>query len=223
MPELSDYLGLLPSANSTKEDFLAVLTALLEPGVDEQNTLASYVAKYDVEQAVGVQLDVVGQWVGFGRRVLAPIEGVYFSLDLPDVGLDQGVWWGPNDPLESLVSLDDETYRLMLLAKIASNYWDGSREQLQSIFQQFFLVSPGTFCFVIDNYDMTMTIGLSGVIPGAIFQKLFLKTHVPLPPAAVGANVIVTTVTGTPIFGFDIDNDYLGGLDHGAWYASVEV
>lgn len=219
--ELSEYLGLLPSANADKPNFLGVLSTLLQPFVDLQNVVAEMPQKYDVEAAVGVQLDVVGQWIGFGRRVVAPIEGVYFSLDEQGIGLDQGVWWQPGDPLTHLVELDDETFRLMLLAKIASNYWDGSLEQLQAIFAKFFAASPGTFVFVVDNFDMTMTVGISGVIPGAIMQRLFLNTQIPFPPAAVGSNVIVTTQSGAPIFGFDIDNNYIGGLDHGAWSAAV--
>lgn len=221
MPELTDYTELLPSANADKPNFLAVLAAFLQPFVDEQNTLASIVDKYDLDTAVGVQLDVVGQWVGFGRRVAVPLAGVYFALDASDVGLDQGVWWQPGDSLSELVSLDDETYRLMLKTKIAANYWDGSLTQLQEIFASFFAVSPGTFSFVVDNFNMTMTIGISGVVPGLIFQTLFLNTHVPFPPAAVLSNVVITSQDGAPIFGLDIDNDYIGGLDHGAWAVAV--
>lgn len=218
---VDQYLSLLPSANADKPDFLAVLEAVLQPIVECGNTIGGMERTYDVDTAGGVQLDVVGQWVGFQRNVVAPIEGVYFSLDIDSVGLDQGVWWGPGDPLTEIVSLPDDVYRTMLLAKIGANYWDGSLEQLQGLFAQFFAASPGTYAFVIDNFDMTMTIGISGVIPGVIYQRLFLNTQVPFPPAAVGSNVIITTEDGAPIFGLDSDTPYLGGLDHGAWHTAV--
>lgn len=221
MAELSNYINLLPSANDDKPNFLAVLSALLQPFVDEQNVVASLIEKYDLDTAVGTQLDVVGQWVGFGRSVLSPLAGVYFSLDTEDVGFDQGVWWEPDNPLTVLVDLDDDTYRLMLRAKIASNYWDGSLQQLQQIFAEFFLVSPGTYVFVIDNFNMTMTVGISGAIPGRIYQLLFLNTHVPFPPAAVLSDVVVTTEYGAPLFGFDVENNYIGGFDSGAWGVAV--
>lgn len=223
MPDtIESYLSLLPSANDDKPDFLALLRAFLQPFVDEQGTLGGVVGKYDLDAAVGAQLDVVGQWVGLARRVESPIEGVYFSFDLPNIGFDQGLWWTPADPLTELITLDDTTYRLLLRAKIASNYWDGSLAQLALIFRQFFAVSEGTVVFVIDNFDMTMTIAIAGVIPGAIFQRLFLRTHVPFPPAAVGSNVIITSEDGAPLFGFDIENEYIGGFDSGAWAVPVE-
>ena len=218
---LSDYTDLLPSANADKPDFFAVLEAILSPFIDIQDTLQSLPQKYDVEEAVGAQLDVVGQWIGFGRQVLAPIEGVYLSLGIEGLGLGQGGWLRPGDPTEGLVSLDDPTYRLMLFAKIAANYWDGSRAQLQEIFATFFQVSPGTYSFVVDGFDMTMTLGLSGKIPGAIFQQLFLRTGVPFPPAAVLSKTVVTTVDEAPILGLGVDNNYIGGLGRGAWGASL--
>lgn len=219
--DIDKYLNLLPSANDDKPDFIDTITAVLQPFVDGQNVVESLIAKYDLDTAEGMQLDVVGQWVGFGRNVLAPLVGVYFAFDEEGVGFDQGVWFTSGDPTEGLVSLDDPTYRIMLKAKISSNYWDGSLAQLQQIFADFFAVSPGTYAFVIDNFDMTMTIGISGVIPGIIFQSLFLRTQIPLPPAAVQSNVLITTEDGAPIFGFDMDNEYIGGFDHGAW--SVQV
>lgn len=221
MATLEDYTNLLPGANADKPDFLAALEAVLQPFVDLQATLESLPAKYDVESAVGSQLDVCGQWIGFGRRVSSPIAGVYFSLDEPSVGLDEGVWFGPGQPVNELVMLDDDTYRLMLFAKIAANYWDGSLAQLQEIFATFFAVSPGTRSFVVDNFDMTMTLAIAGTIPGAIFQQLFLSTKIPFPPAAVLSNVIITTEDGAPIFGLDVNNAYVGGLDVGAWSEAV--
>lgn len=222
MTTLSTYLDKLPAFNRDKPNFVAVLTTLLQPLVDERDSIEALIAKYDVEAAEGAQLDVIGQWVGFGRRVRIPLEGVYFSLDIEGLGLDQGVWLGPEDPETVLAELPDDVYRAVLLAKIAANYWDGTREELQAICTQFFqTASPTARVFVIDNFDMTMTVGIAGAIPGTVFMRIFLDLHVPMPPAAVGSNLIVTTEDGTPIFGFDIENDYVSGFDSGAWSAPV--
>lgn len=221
--DVSTYIDLLPSANADKPNFIATLEALLEPLAETRQAVAELVTKYDVDAAVGVQLDVTGQWVGFGRRVESPIQGVFFSFDIENVGFDQGIWWQTGEPLTELVTLDDGTYRLMLQAKILANYWDGSLADLQTIFAQFFAASPGTRAFVIDNFDMTLTLAIAGTIPSAILQRLFLSTHVPFPPAAVGTNVIITSADGAPLFGFDIDNDYIGGFDRGAWSIPVTL
>jgi hypothetical protein len=88
--------------------------------------LSSFIPKFDLDQAAGDQLDIIGLWVGVGRRVKTPPIGVYFSLDIVSVGFDQGVWQGPFDPSMGITLLDDDTYRLLIRAKIGANHWDGT-------------------------------------------------------------------------------------------------
>ncbi len=216
MASINDYIDLVPVANSDKPNFLAVLAAALTPFVDGQNALNEMPTDFDIDVAIGAQLDVVGQWVGFSRRVSVPIEGVYFSFDIAGVGLDDGVWLGPGDPIDGLTSLDDATYRLMLKIKVRANHWDGSLEQAQDIFSG--IVSSGALLFVVDNFDMSMTIGVAGVVPSALFIALLQQSLPWLRPETVELDlIIVTSVSGTPIFGFDIENDFISGLDVGAW------
>ncbi|MGC7970039.1 DUF2612 domain-containing protein, partial [Salmonella enterica] len=68
---------------------------------------------FDLDQAIGVQLDAVGEWVGISRNITVPLAGVYFSFDIAGLGFDQGVWKGPFDPDTGLTTLDDDTYRLL--------------------------------------------------------------------------------------------------------------
>ena len=214
MTALNDYLDLITSEHRNQPNFTAVMTAILQPFVDEQNLELLIPALYDLDAAVGAQLDVVGQWVGFSRKLQVPISGVYFSLDDAALGLDQGVLQQPFDPVTGLVLLDDGTYRLMLYAKIAANIWDGSLAQANAILARIFVTSPGTLVFVQDNFDMTMSVGLAGMIPSTLFQQLLLQF--PLRPAAVLENIYVTSVDGAPIFGLDVENGYISGLDVGA-------
>lgn len=218
MSDITDYLDLVPSANQSKPKFIAMLTVIAQTFVDNINLCNSIPSKYDIDDAVGTQLDVVGQWVGLSRRLNVPISGVYFSFDIDGVGFDEGVWKGPFDPDEGLVSLDDDTYRLMLYIKIAANNWDGSLAQAQEILARIFATSPGTMLFIQDNFDMTMTVGLSGVVPNALFTALLVGGYITLRPAGVLIDeIIVTSVSGDPIFGFDADNSYIAGFDEGAW------
>lgn len=218
MPTLQEYLDLLPAENDDKPNFLAVLTAILQGLVDTNNQILTlYGDKFDLDTAVGQQLDFVGQWVGLPRQLYVPISGVYFSFDTEGVGFDQGVWLGPFDNPSQLVYLDDETYRQMLILQIAANHWDGSLAQAQEILRRLFSPSTGTFIFVQDNFDMTMTVGIGGTIPSELFLQLVVSGYFTLRPAAVGVNYVVTTVDGDSLFGFDNDNDYIRGFDEGAW------
>lgn len=216
MASIDDYLSLVPSANAGQPDFMAMVRVLVEPFVDIQNTLADLPDDFDIDEAVGPQLDAVGVRVGLSRDLTVPITGVYFSLDIAGVGLDQGVIQGPFDPIDGLVSIDDETYRLFLKIKVAANSWDGSFGQLNDILGS--VAGTGTTIFAQDNFDMSYTVGVSGIVPSALFVALLRQTNDWLRPMTVNVNLIfVTSISGSPIFGLDVENNYISGLDVGAW------
>lgn len=126
MAQLTDYTDLVTSEHSDKPRFMATLSAVAQCFVDLQNGLIDIPDEFDLDNAVGVQLDAVGLWVGISRKVNTPLAGVYFSFDTSGLGFDQGVWQGPFDPTTGVTSLDDDTYRLLLRAKIGANHWDGT-------------------------------------------------------------------------------------------------
>jgi hypothetical protein len=212
---LSDYAGLLPSANASQPKFVAALSAALQPFVEVQNTLLGMPADFDIDNALGPQLDAVGERVGLSRQVSVPIAGVYFSLDTSGVGLDQGVLRGPFDPAEGLTSLDDETYRLILKIKVKANSWDGSLAQAQQMLAA--VASAGTNLFMQDMFDMSAIIGVSGTVPSKLFVSILKQMKDWLRPSAVNlSTVFVTSLSGTPILGLDMQNAYVSGLDTGA-------
>ncbi|WP_011298562.1 DUF2612 domain-containing protein [Cupriavidus necator] len=216
MADLTDYTGLITSRHNQRPKFMAVVEALANPMVALQNLLGAMPDAFDLDQAVGVQLDAVGLWVGIGRRVATPLTGVYFSFDTPGVGFDQGNWKGPFDPDTGMTLLDDDTYRLVLRAKIGANHWDGTLEATAAILNSIF--NGDTYVFIQDNQDMSMTIGVAGKVPSAVFLALLEGGYIPLKPEGVRINyVIVTSVDGSPIFGFDMDNSLVAGFDTGAW------
>lgn len=125
MTDASKYTGLITSQHANKPKFMAMVDGVAQPFVDLQAVLANIPASYDLDNAIGDQLDVVGEWVGIGRNISTPLS-VYFSLDTSGLGFDQGSWQGPYDPSTGLISLDDDTYRLLIRAKIGANSWDGT-------------------------------------------------------------------------------------------------
>lgn len=65
---------------------------------------------------------------------------------------------------------------------------------------------------------MSMTIGIAGKVPSAVFLALLAGRYIPLKPEGVRvAYTIVTSVDGAPLFGFEMDNDRVAGLDTGVW------
>lgn len=216
MADISQYTGLITSEHNQKPKFMAVVEALAGTMVDQQNLLASMPGKFDLDNAVGDQLDTIGIWVGISRDVPVPLIGIYFSFDTDGIGFDQGSWKGPFDPDAGLTRLDDDTYRLVIRAKIGANHWDGTLGASKSILDSIF--GGGTFVFIQDNQDMSMTVAIAGAIPSAVFLSLLKNGVIPLKPEGVRIDVVVvTTVDGAPIFGFDTENELVAGFDVGAW------
>lgn len=221
MASTDNYTGLITSQYRDKPKYMAMIEATAQPLVDTMNLLASMPGKFDLDLAVGDQQDAVGEWVGISREVATPLAGVYFAFDTDGVGFDQGVWKGPYDPDSGVTSLDDETYRLLMRAKIGANRWDGTLSGSAAILAAIF--TGDTHVFIEDNQDMTMTIGVSGQIPSALFLALLSGGYIPIKPATVGVDVtVVTSVDGAPIFGFDMDNEFVAGFDVGAWATPLQ-
>jgi hypothetical protein len=216
MVDVSRYIGLITSEHADKPKFNAMVSAVAQCFVDQQNALGSFIPSFDLDQAIGDQLDIIGEWVGISRRVSTPLAGVYFSFDIAGVGFDQGVWQGPFDPSTGITLLDDETYRALIRAKIGANHWDGTLGSSASILDQIF--NSGTHVLIQDNQDMTMTIGVSGTIPSAILLALLKGGYIPLKPEGVLVNgYVVTSSNGGSIFGFDMSGPYVSGWDTGSW------
>lgn len=214
MATVSDYVNLIPSANGAQPNFVASVSAALQPFADIQTALAGMLGNYDLDTATGASLDVIGQWVGVPRQLATPVSGIFFSFDDATVGFDRGVWFGPGDSTTGRTALDDETYRLFIRLKIACNNWDGSLGGAQQILNA--LSTGGTFVFLQDNFDMSMQIGVSGVVPSVLFVSILQQAKAWLKPAGVALDrVAVTSVSGTACFGFDMNNSYVAGFDSG--------
>lgn len=215
MAELSDYTRLIASQHRKRPKFMAMLEAVLQPIVDAGNAAKSLTDAFDLDLAIGAQLDIIGLWVGISRNVKTPLTGVYFAFDTDAVGFDEGVWQGPYDPDSGLVSLDDETYRILIRAKIAANKWDGTLGQSREILDLVF--NGESYVYLEDNQDMSMTVGVSGKRPSALFLALLTGGYIPIKPATVRIDYYVVTSNDGPVFGFDVENEYIAGFDHGSW------
>ena len=225
--QLADYLGLVTPYHSTRPKYMNMVAALLQPLVDAQAFLATLTADFDLDTAVGVQLDMVGQWIGRSRYLQLPLTGVYFTLyrnsaavPVPPLrdGMDQGVWMGPYDPTAGIVAMPDDVYRKVLQLQAIANSWDGTLASIQAAFDRIF---PGVV--VQDKGDTSGGLmAMDVLIPGIEMSSLLLgvlEQDFPIKPSGVLLNIIESTVLTTAIFGFDLDatGSPIRGFDHGSW------
>lgn len=167
----TDYTELVTSQHR-KPRFLAYVAMMTEALGKIQDVAASLKEAFNVDVAVGQQLDIIGLWVGVTRRLEIPLASSFFSFNTAGLGFNQGVWFTPFTPSTGLVFLDDETYRLVIKAMILANRWDGTLRQYQIILQEAF---PDHVVWAVDNTDRTLTIHATGnpmtAIQSAILQS----------------------------------------------------
>ncbi len=222
---MSTYTDLITNYHAGKSKFVAHVDLCTRPVTDASASLQSLIAAFDIDSAVGVQLDVLGEWIGRTRIVSQPISGVYFSFDTNGLGWDQGIWQGPYDPDAGYTSLSDDTYRIVLKAKIAINNWNGQNDTLPPILETA-LEGSGLKMQIVDNQDMTISVW---VFPEEDISQVSLELiaairqgYLTVKAAGVWAGDIQTPSIETPsvgnrFFGFDMDNEYIAGFDDGAW------
>ncbi|MFS7219882.1 DUF2612 domain-containing protein [Rahnella inusitata] len=222
---MSKYTDLITNYHSQKPLFVNHIDLITRPLTDASNVMTSLITEFDIDEAIGVQLDILGKWIGRTRVVSQPISGIYFSFDTDGLGFDQGVWQGPYDPDAGFTNLSDETYRIILKAKIAINHWNGTNETLPEILDTA-LAGSGLTMQIVDNQDMTISVW---VFPETDISDVSLELiasirqgYLTVKAAGVWAGDIETPSVETPsvgnkFFGFDIDNDYIAGFDSGAW------
>ena len=85
-----DYLlDLVTSEHNQRPRYMGTVALSVEPYIDGSNIAYSYRTLFDLDTAVGEQLDFVGQWVGITRYIVEPLD-VFFTLDDENLGFDFG-------------------------------------------------------------------------------------------------------------------------------------
>jgi hypothetical protein len=215
--DIAPYLSLITSEHADKPNYLTFVATFLQPVADIIAQIKAIPALFDLDTAVGEQLDFIGQWVGRSRYLTTALPNVYFSFDTAGLGFDQAVWQGPFDPTTGLTALPDDSYRTLLRATIAANQWDGTIPGAYNAWNVVFS-GTGTQILIQDNGDMTMLFGLVGTVPDAVTKALLTGGYLALKPAGVRiTGYYVSSAPGTPLFGFDADTSVIGGFDVGSW------
>ncbi|MCL1939527.1 MAG: DUF2612 domain-containing protein [Desulfovibrionaceae bacterium] len=207
---VDDYLKLIPSQHRNKPLYMATVEALLRPVDGIADALETLRTAFDLDTAVGRQLDAVGVRVGRTRHLHTPLTGVYFSWNTEDVGWNEGVWKGLHDPESGLLSLSDDIYRMLLKAKVAANRWDGTTPGAYEAWEVAF-ADLGSIIMIQDNQDMSMVIGVAGMPLNAVFEQLLLQQYIPLKPDGVRIKWYAITPDGGPLFAWNCDSPALAG------------
>jgi hypothetical protein len=188
------YTGLIISEHVNKPKFAQVV-ALLGGALDDIVQVAKSIpAAYDIDNAIGAQLDVIGEWVGRPRVVEDILSIEFFGFQDDGAALQFGELINPSiggrfyerfENFASSSTLADPEYRTILKAKIVRNQWDGTTSGLESALEYVF----GVPCAIVDTGSLSLTIYVGR--PITAIEKTLLSTFDLLPrPAGVAIQAI---------------------------------
>lgn len=218
MKTVDDYLELVTMFHRQRPKYMATLAATLQPIVDAYNFIESIPSYFDLDTAIGVQLDVVGQWINLARKIEVPLPDPWFTFGDYKRGWGVGIWFQPFDYDYLATFLDDETYRSILHARILANQWDDGVLGIRTILESFLTHADENIELIVDDKQtMEVVVAMTNYIPSSLFLEIFRGSYLPLSPSGVRAYHLVTSVQATQIFGWGLDNNKIGGFGTGAW------
>lgn len=209
-----DYTKLIVPQHADKPHLRALITTLCEPFADIMTANELARDAFDIDSAVGAQLDILGHWIGLSRDLVVPITSpIYFSFDTPGLGFDEGYFAGRFDVTDTTIRMDDDTYRIALKGKIASNAWDGQNATHHEIALHA-LESLGLSVSVVDNQDMSYFLIIRTATPPVIVE--LVRQHI-IPPKPAGVRLLGIFYGGFPYFAMDHDDAVFAGFDEGSF------
>ena len=162
---IDKYLDNITSQHRDKPKLIAWLSSSLNI-IDHAYIMTKNMDNdFDLDNAIGKQLDILGQIIGRKRTLtFQPLNG--------------------HNPV-----LDDETYKLVLKAKVAMNMWDGKIESAYEIWNNIF---NDIGLQLQDNQDMSLTAYITGYV-NQIRQDLIQHGYIVPKPEGVRINYIGRT------------------------------
>lgn len=191
---IDSYVNSITSEHRDKPNFIAWLSSNLNIIDGVYNLLSDMDSNFDIDNAIGVQLDVLGIIAGRSRTLnFQPMNGY--------------------DPV-----LGDADYRLVLKAKIAMNNWQGTIPQMYEIWANIF---DDIELELADNQDMSFTAYILGYV-NQVRQSLIQNQYiVPKPEGVAVTYVGKSPVPFAPYSGMIVSSGGSGTINMS--YSPLEI
>lgn len=157
------YAKLITSEHNQKPKYMALVSFLCSVMGDIAQATAAIPAAFDLDLAVGNQLDIIGLWVGQPRVIQSILLTGFFGFaddvealpfgELTDSSKG-GRWYELNEPSTGTATLGDSAYRTLLKARIIRNQSDGTEPEIAASLLDIF----GVPCQVADLGTLSLAI-----------------------------------------------------------------
>lgn len=203
-PNASLYDVLITSEHNQKPNFMSVVDLIVGAAADAVIATQSIIPAFNLDTAVGSQLDILGQWIGQSRNIPNVLVIGFFgfsevSTGNPD-GLQEpfgeltnpsigGIWYNIGQANSGTAVLNDIAYLTILKAKIVKNQWDGTLSGIEAALEYIL----GVACSVADNGTLNLTINVP--LPVTPLEEALLDSLDLLPRPA---GVRISSITFAP-------------------------
>lgn len=193
MKTIAEYLLHVTSQYQNSPKFLEWLSIPLKICEDIHKCAKEMPSEFEIDNASGVQLDIIGQYLGQSR--ILPFE--------------------PTDG--SSAYLDDPLYKKVLKLKTITNYWDGS---LHSIHKTWKTILNESTLRITDNMDMSASIELGGTMTSLLKDMVWNDMVLPR-PEGVRYFLPEAEPETSAEFGYDMDTEFIKGYDLSHWRGAM--
>lgn len=148
----------------------------------------------DIDTAVGVQLDIIGEILGCNRNIYGlNLDTKFFSFEKPNAygysdkdALSEGYWKNYNNSTGTAYSLPDGVYRTLLKFKAIYNVRRGSMQFMDDMYFRIF----GSEVDMVNNHDLTVTYNIPSTHSVAVEAAIYLNYLEP--PLGIGYTINYT-------------------------------
>jgi hypothetical protein len=164
-----------PKARATIEAFVDIALVDLLPQTIEQS--------FNIETAIGAQLDIIGEYIGLSRKLSIPVFRDYFTFDDQESLSDETFGFTDYESLETNAStyfysyintvsgessLNDDDYRVLLKLKLFLNSSQNTYFEITAALKQFF----GTKIVMYDQLNMKINYFISDEVTNVLIISI---------------------------------------------------
>lgn len=205
-----EYENLLIVQYSDKPKASETISSIVKRFKNNFDLLEQMEDAFDLDNAVGKQLDIIGKIVGISRNVEGVIPKIFFGFDdnINAKGFSLAPFYTGDQAKYTDTQLSDSDYRFFIRMKIAKNHAkatmsDDNGSNLNNIVLSMF----DGYAYMVDNKDMSVTIYVENSPKSYLLPYAISLDLIPLPQAV---EVKYISLIARKSFGFSNNQNSFG-------------
>lgn len=205
-----EYENLLIVQYSDKPKASETISSIVKRFKNNFDLLEQMEDAFDLDNAVGKQLDIIGKIVGISRNVDGVIPKIFFGFDgnVNARGFDSAAFYTLDQQQYTDTQLSDSDYRFFIRMKIVKNHAkatmsDDNGSNLNNIVLSMF----DGYAYMVDNKDMSVTIYVENSPKSYLLPYAISLDLIPLPQAV---EVKYISLIARKSFGFSNNQNSFG-------------